>query len=255
MRLSELFGLLVPLTAVATLACGGDDLVLPTGETPSSRRPAALEIYSGNGLVGTSGMALEQPVIVQVVDQEGAGLAGQTVSWSVATGEGSITPTSVTDSEGLAAATWTLGNPGPNTSTATVAGLGSVTFIATANNSGNGGGGTAGEPHHFVFRVQPHDVREDEWFTVEVAITDAYGNVVPLNGTEIYLGLWETGDDHPTNGRLAGDRFEDTVNGVATFRLYVNEEGTYRLNARSDYLPKHLGPYGPELFSNSFEVD
>ena len=463
MRLPRLSGLLAPLTAVATFACGGDDLVLPTDETSSTRRPASLEIYLGNGQVGTGGAALDQPVIVQVVDEEGAGLAGQAVSWSVATGEGSVTPTSVTDAEGLAAATWTLGNPGPNTLTATVAGLGAVTFIATADNSGNGGGtgtvpsatsstvsadpasiqvasgmssirvtvrdaagapvpgavvtlsatgsgntliqpagptgtdgvavgtlrssvagtkditatvngtvqiaqtaqvfvaaapasrvqmvdgnnqraetgsevavppavrvtnsagepmagvpvtfvvtqgsgsvsgaeqttdaqgiarvgswtlGTEGwnvlearvgslagspvvfeatatappppppaaEPHHFVFRVPPRDVREEEWFTIEVAIVDASGNVVPLDGTEIYLGLFELGDDHPTNGRLQGDRFEDTINGVATFRLYVDHEGSYRFLARSDYLPKHLGPNGPELFSNVFQV-
>jgi hypothetical protein len=105
-----------------------------------------------------------------------------------------------------------------------------------------------------VFRVQPHDVREREWFTVEVAILDKSGNVVPLNGTEIYLGLWEIGDDHPSNDLLAGDRFEDTVNGIAVFNLYVIKKGSFRFMARSDYLPKHLGPYGPELFSNTFEV-
>ena len=465
MRLSGFWGLLAPLTAVAMLACGGDDLVLPTDETPSSRLPAALEIAFGNGQQGTAGATLPQQVVVQVVDEEGLGLVGQTVAWNVATGEGSVTPASVTDAEGLAAANWTLGNPGPNTLTATVVGLGAVTFIATARNSGNGGGGgpvpsatsstvsadpasiqvgsgvstirvtvrdaagapvpgavvtlsatgsgneliqpagptgtdgvavgtlgssiagtkdvtatvngtvqiaqtaqvfvaaapaasrvervdgnnqraesgsqvpvppavrvtnsagepmagvpvtfvvtqgngsvsgaeqttdaqgiarvgswtlgaegrnvlearagsltgspvifeatgttpppppPASEPHHFVFRVPPHDVREDEWFTIEVAIVDASGNVVPLNGTEVYLGLFEVGDDHPSNGRLAGDRFEDTVNGIATFRLYVDHEGTYRFLARSDYLPKHLGPYGPELFSNTFDVN
>lgn len=456
------------------LACGGDDLVLPTDETPASRLPAGLEIASGDGQGGTAGTALPLPVVVQVVDEEGTGLAGQTVSWIVTTGEGSAPPSSVTDSEGLAAATWTLGNPGPNTLTATVSGLGSVTFRANADNSGgggNGGGGSGGgggtgtvpsatsstvsadpasievgsgassirvtvrdaagapvagvvvtlsatgsgntliqpagptgtdgvalgtlrssvagtkdvtatvngtvqiaqtaqvfvtaapasrvemvegnnqsartgsqvavppavrvtnsagepmagvavtfvvtrgggsvsgaaqttdaqgiarvgswtlgaagrnslearagslagspvvfeatatappeppptaEPHHFVFRVPPHNVRENEWFTVEVAIVDVSGNVVPLDGTEIYLGLFEVGDDHPSNDELAGDRFEDTVNGVATFNLYVTKEGTYRFLARSDYLPPHLGPYGPELFSNSFEVD
>src|SRR5918992_2518160 len=144
MGLPRLSGRLASLAAVATLACGGDDLVLPTDETPLSQLPTELEIYSGNGQVGIAGMALDSQVVVQVVDQEGAGLAGQTVSWSVATGEGSVTPTSVTNAEGLAAATWTLGNPGPNTLTATVAGLGVVTFIATANNRGNGGGGTRG---------------------------------------------------------------------------------------------------------------
>jgi hypothetical protein len=475
MRLHWFSGLLVPLSAVAMLACGGDDLVLPTGETsPSNRIPTRIEIEAGNNQTGRAGTALALPVVVQVLDQNGNGLADQTVSWVVATGEGSATPSSViTNDDGLAQTSWTLGNPGPNTLTATVAGVGFVTFGATADNSGegggNGGGGgngsvpsagtstlsadpasiqvgsgvstlrvtvrdaagapvpgavvtltatgsgnsvkqpegptgsdgvatgtlrssvsgtkdvmatvngtmqitqtaqvfvtaspasrlelvdgnnqsartgqqvsippavrvtnTLGDPvagigvtfvvtrgggsvsgatrttdaqgiarvgswtlgaegrntlearagslsgspvvfeatatappppppppstseaDHFVFRVQPHDVRVGEWFRVEVAILDASGNVVPLNGTEIYLGLWEEGDPNPpSNERLAGDRFEDTVNGVAVFNLYVQRSGTYRFKARSDYLPKHLGPYGPELFSNEFEV-
>jgi len=87
-----------------------------------------------------------------------------------------------------------------------------------------------------------------------VAILDANGNVVPLNGTQIYLGLFRAGADVPNNAVLAGDRFVDTRNGVATFDLYVKDSGTFRFLARSDYLPKNLGPNGPELFSNTFEV-
>jgi hypothetical protein len=83
---------------------------------------------------------------------------------------------------------------------------------------------------------------------------DASGNVVPLNGTEIYIGLLEVGEDHPLNGHLMGDRFEDTQAGTSTFNLAVDRKGTYHLLARSDYLPKNLGPYGPELFSNTFQV-
>jgi hypothetical protein len=98
-------------------------------------------------------------------------------------------------------------------------------------------------------------VARDQFFTIQVAILDRSGNVVPLDGTEIYVGLWEEGDDHPSNGHLMGDRFEDTVNGIATFNLAVKNQGRYRFMARSDYLPKHLGPYGPELFSNWFTVD
>jgi adhesin/invasin len=464
------------------LACGGEDLILPTDETPSSRLPTSLQIAAGNGQIGTAGAALAQALAVRVEDQDGAGLPGQTVSWIVTTGQGNATPSSVTDEQGYASAAWTLGNPGPNTLTATVAGLGSVTFTATANNSGggNGGGGNGGgggggggngggggtgsvpsavtstlsadpativagagsstirvtvrdaagarvpgvvvtlsatgsgnsliqpagptgsdgvaigtlrstvagtkdvtatvngtvqleqtaqvfveaapasriemvdgngqraeegsqvavppavrvtnsagepvanvavtfvvtrgggsvsgavqttnaqgiarvgswtlgdegrntlearagslngspveftatatssqpppmaEPDHFEFRVQPHDVREGEWFRIEVAIMDASGRVVPLDGTQVYVGLWREGEDHPSNQWLAGDRFVYTVNGIAVFDLYVHDEGTYRFKARSDYLPKHLGPYGPELFSDAFTVD
>jgi hypothetical protein len=105
-----------------------------------------------------------------------------------------------------------------------------------------------------VFQVQPHDVGVSEWFTMKVAILDKSGNIVPLNGTLIYVGLWRDGSDTPNNNLLAGDRFVDTQNGVATFNLYIKEPGRYRFSARSDYLPKELGPFGPELFSNVFEV-
>ena len=56
-----------------------------------------------------------------------------------------------------------------------------------------------------------------------MAILDASGNVVPLNGTQIYLGLfsWNGTLD---NDELAGDRFVDTQNGVATFDLFGTDE-------------------------------
>lgn len=461
----------MPMTLLAALACGGDDLVLPSDGSPASSTPTQLQMASGNGQVGVAGSPLPSPVRVRLLDELGNGMAGQTVTWVVSTGGGSATPQSTTDSEGYAEATWTLGSPGSNTLNAVVSGLGHITFTATANDAGgNNGGGSGtgtvpsaaastvsadpasiqvasgvstirvtirddsglpvpgvvvtlsasgsgntltqpqeptgndgvavgtlksdvagtkdvmavvngtmqitqtaqvfvtaapasriaaaegdnqsaetgqqvpvlpavrvtnslgepvagvevsfavtkgggsidgasqitnadgiarvgswtlgpnpgrntlqaragslngspvvfnatatgqeppppppstGQPDHFQFRVQPHDVRVNEWFSMEVAILDASGNVVPLDGTQIYVGLWPEGSDVPDNTRLAGDRFVDTNNGVAGFNLYITERGRYRFMARSDYLPKNLGPYGPELFSNTFEV-
>jgi hypothetical protein len=94
----------------------------------------------------------------------------------------------------------------------------------------------------------------NEWFTLEVALLDKAGNIVPLDGIQIYLGLWPEGASVPDNNRFAGDRFVDTVNGVAVFNLFVKQSGNYRFMARSDFLPKNLGPFGPELFSNTFQV-
>jgi len=104
--------------------------------------------------------------------------------------------------------------------------------------------------------VQPHDVDKDERFTVEVAMVDADGNIVPLSGIEIYLDLFKVGNDVPSNTKVLGDRVRDTENGVAVFpMLAVTKKGTYRFRALSDELPA-LGPHGPEpyLFSNPFEV-
>jgi adhesin/invasin len=485
MRLNLSSRLILPFSLLAMLACGGEDLTLPTGSSPSSPAPSQLHMAAGDKQTGIAGSALPEPVMVQVLDDSGNGLPGQQVSWVVGTGGGSATPqASTTDQQGFASATWTLGSPGSNTLAAVVSGVGSVTFSAMANagddnggggngggnnGGGNNGGGSGGgsgtvpsasastvsadpssiqvgsgvsnirvtvrdqsgapvsgavvtltasgtgntlvqpgqptgadgvavgslrssvagtkdvtatvngtmqigetaqifvalapatrvvmlegnnqragtgqtlavspavrvtdaagdpvagfgvtfvvtagggtvsgasqttdangvarvgswtlgssagqntlearagsltgspvvfnatatapqpppptaAPDHFVFTVQPHDVNEKQFFTVQVAIMDASGNVVPLDGTEIYIGLLEIGEDHPLNGHLMGDRFEDTQGGMSTFNLAVDRKGTYHLLARSDYLPKNLGPYGPELFSNTFQV-
>jgi hypothetical protein len=93
---------------------------------------------------------------------------------------------------------------------------------------------------------------------------DERGNIVPLSGIEIYIGLFPQGSDEPTNTRLLGDRFRDTQNGVAEFRFRITNgsfgvvTGTterYRMRALSDELPQ-LGPHGPEpyLFSDVFTV-
>jgi hypothetical protein len=88
-----------------------------------------------------------------------------------------------------------------------------------------------------------------------VAIVDVNVNVVPLNGIEIYVGLFREGSDEPVNAALVGDRFRDTQNGIAVFNLSITDTGRYRIRALSDELPE-LGPHGPEpwLYSGPFEV-
>jgi hypothetical protein len=147
--------------------------------------------------------------------------------------------------------------PGTKEITATV--NGSVLLDQTVRVS------VSGPVHHLAFLVPPHDVREDEPFTVKVALMDAQGNIAPLNGIEIYVDLFRAGREHPDNQRALGDRFRDTQNGVATFDLRVingngngptgTSETGYRFRALTDELPE-LGPHGPEpwLFSEPFDV-
>jgi alpha-tubulin suppressor-like RCC1 family protein len=69
--------------------------------------------------------AVGQPVTASVRARRGQGNAsGTTVTWTVEAGGGSINPTTtVTDAEGLAQATWTMGNmPGNNVASATIDG-------------------------------------------------------------------------------------------------------------------------------------
>ncbi len=122
-------------------------------------------------------------------------------------------------------------------------------FEATASSA-------TGGVNRLVFQLPPEDVEEGERFSVEVALVDVNGNVVPRSGIEIYVGLFREGNDVPSNRYMVGERFRDTEDGVAVFELRVVLEGRWRLRALTDELPE-LGPHGPEpyLFSDPFEVD
>jgi hypothetical protein len=198
-------------------------------------------------------------ITVTVRDETGARIPGATVSLQ-ATGSGAtITqPTSPTNVDGIATGTLRSTEPGVKEVRAVV--NGSVQVAQTARVS------VARPVHHLEFLVQPRDVKEDEPFTVKVALVDVEGNVVPLSGIEIYVDLFRAGKPFPDNTRALGDRFRETVNGVAVFDLRVvngssngpvgRSEDGYRLRALTDELPE-LGPHGPEpwLFSEPFDVD
>ena len=86
--------------------------------------PKTLEIISGNDQEGLPGAALENPFVVEVRDQTDKPLPGVQVTFSVTSGGGTLSATSVTtDSNGQAESILTLGpNPGTNTVTVSVTG-------------------------------------------------------------------------------------------------------------------------------------
>jgi len=214
---------------------------------------ARIELIEGDDQTGPAGIPLPVRPAVRVLDAEGKPAEGVTVTFVVTRGGGMIDDAvQVTNAEGIArSGDWTLGlAPGDNRLEARAGSLQGSPVVFTAE--GTVGGGV----DHFIFRVQPHDVNKDERVTVEVAMVDADGNIVPLSGIEIYLDLFKVGNDVPSNTKVLGDRVRDTENGVAVFpMLAVTKKGTYRFRALSDELPA-LGPHGPEpyLFSNPFEV-
>ncbi len=95
-------------------------------------RPAALEIISGNGQQGAPGDTLIQPMMIEVRDQFGAPLTNAEVTFTVTTGDGTLSVSrATTDEAGRAATTLTLGRqPGTNTVVATVSDIDPVTFTA-----------------------------------------------------------------------------------------------------------------------------
>ena len=214
---------------------------------------STLELIEGNDQSAPAGKRLPVQPAVRVIDAAGEPVAGYDVTFAVTGGGGTVGhAVQTTNGDGIARTDWTLGpTPGANTLEAQAGSLQGSPAVFTAEGTSSGGG-----VDHFVFQVQPHDVRRDERFTVEVAMVDADGAVVPLTGIVVYLGLFPEGSDVPSNGLLLGERFQPSQGGVAGFNLAVTKKGHYRFRVLTDDLPS-LGPHGPEpyVFSNGFDVD
>lgn len=84
-RARPYFGRMV-LGAVSALGCGGD--APGPLEPPSQPRPAAIVRVSGNDQQGEVDKLLLDPVAVRVVDAQGAGVGGVSVTWTVLSGAG-----------------------------------------------------------------------------------------------------------------------------------------------------------------------
>ncbi len=94
---------------------------------------ASVAQVSGDAQSGASGTPLPESIVVNVTDQFGNAVSGQTVTFSVTAGGGSVSPASTaTDATGGAATAWTMGALGANTLQATVGGLAPVAFSATS---------------------------------------------------------------------------------------------------------------------------
>lgn len=94
---------LIFLAAVVS-ACGGDNIVTPVP-------PPRLAIVSGDNQFATIGQALPTPLTVSLTSAAGDPVVGETVSWSVMNGSGTLSAASaITDADGRASVNWTLGN-------------------------------------------------------------------------------------------------------------------------------------------------
>ena len=98
------------------------------------RMPLVLDILSGDMQQARAGTRVQEPLVVEVLDQNGVGLPGTAVTFTITDGGGTLSEeTATTDASGRAASSLTLGSaPGPNTVRVTVAGLEPVSFTVTA---------------------------------------------------------------------------------------------------------------------------
>jgi plastocyanin len=112
--------------------CGGDG---GNGGTPPATKTIAKASASGDAQTGIVGQPLATPIQV-VVTENGAPLAGETVTWSTTAPNASLTASSTTDANGLASSAWTLGTvSGSQTAQATLSGASGspLSFTATAS--------------------------------------------------------------------------------------------------------------------------
>jgi hypothetical protein len=113
------------LTPLAVVACSSP-AVAPIN-------PALVTLVSGNNQTGPISTALAAPLTVQAVNDLGEPIVGRRVRWNPVLGGGTVAPgEGVTDANGRASATLTLGStPGLNSARATVEG-GSTDILFTA---------------------------------------------------------------------------------------------------------------------------
>ena len=160
--------------------------------------PPTLTSVSGDNQSAGTGTALANPFVVEVRDGNDNPLAGVAVTFTITTGDGSLSDTSVdTNAAGRAESTLTLGEPGAHTVEVRAEGISeTVTFTAEAipptlmSVLGNDQIGAAGTALANPFVVAVHDgngkplpgvlvtfviVTEDGTLTNLIATTDAKG--------------------------------------------------------------------------------
>jgi adhesin/invasin len=97
--------------------------------------PREVVVVQGDGQSARAGAALATPIVLRVVGGTNLPIPGQTVTFAVRTGGGSVSPaTAVTSAAGEVTLRWTLGPvPGNQTVTVTVGALTPITLTALAN--------------------------------------------------------------------------------------------------------------------------
>ena len=115
-------GILVGKVAGRTLVSAKVDGVSTRSAVSVTTPATALALVAGTGQRALAGKVLPQPVVVRATNRRGAPASGKLVSFRLTDGQGKVEPlTAVTDADGRARASWTLGGyPGRQTLFASV---------------------------------------------------------------------------------------------------------------------------------------
>jgi hypothetical protein len=195
------------LTATSAGLTGSPLTFTATGTAGAATQIA---INAGNNQTAAAGAAVTVPPSVIVKDVNNNPVSGVSVTFAVASGGGTVVPTTAvtTGANGIAQVTsWTLGaSAGANTLTATSAGIpGSpLTFSATA---------TAGTASKLTLTTQAAGAAAGAAFTIQpvVAVQDAQGNTIATDvTTQVQMTV-------SAGATTVGTTTRTAVNGVVTF--------------------------------------
>ncbi len=176
---------------LALTACGKEAVV--------SQTPASLTLVQGNLQSVQGGTELPNPIIVRLLDTEGAPMAKAPIGFSVASGGGAVTPGSaITDDNGEAKTKWVLGTSDANQSLqARAAGLDPLTVSATAllptdlviaQGSNQSARMSAGLPNPLVVRVLGPNNTPMKGITVAFQVVTGGGQISPQSALTNALG-------------------------------------------------------------------
>ena len=197
-----------------------------------------LELDIGNNQSGEINSALSQPLSVRIVDQDGNGIPGQLVTFSVTEGSGRfspIRPQITTDRNGYASTTFTPRSAGAIEVEASSGNLDPVIFTITTGDppdaivmvSGNNQSGRPGArlANPFVVEVVDENDAPVSGVTVTFAVTAGGGSVSPTSATtnnngraQTRLTLGEALGDNTVTARVSG------VSRAATFTARTGAE-------------------------------
>lgn len=208
--------------ALATACGGGDGGSGPPASTLSIQKATA---NSGDAQTATVGTALTNPLRV-LVERDNAPAQGVAVTWTVPTGQGSVSSSSTpTDAQGIASVTRTLGTTaGAQTANAAATGAtGSpVTFTATAE---------AGPAAALEKTPEPPQGAPNGTVTYIVTAEDQHGN--PKSGVTIDWAVTGGG------GSITPAQNTTGTNGTASAnRTLSGTEGPHAATATANVIPQ-----------------
>lgn len=194
--------------------------------------PSQIVKVSGDGQTALQGLAFAQPLQVRVLASDNLPVAGATVTFTVASGGGSVSAASAqTDANGDVSVLWTAGTElGAGSVTASV-GTPAITTTFTGSQVNAG-------PTSLAFETEPVNITAGDTLPpIRVAVRNALDQ--PITSFTGVVSLTRVGTG---GGQLIGDTAVAAVAGVATFSgLTVDRPGTdYRLVAVLTGVPNQL---------------